>query len=163
MIIIIGSYFIFWNTFPDSVAVYNPFRAEIGLRGVTYKEAFWIFSLGYLVMITLIINSLWFTGPTSSAYKSMREFSKVSFSLNFLKSDYWAYIAAVMPSVVFFFVILVAFTYANAFGVSITYLGVITFYQIIQFFQNFKNIYFYYVGEDVADFRDPDGWQVQGY
>ena len=32
----VSSFFIFWNTFPDSVAVYNPFRSEIGLRGVTY-------------------------------------------------------------------------------------------------------------------------------
>jgi len=147
ILIIFSSYFVFLNTFPDSVAVYNPFRSEIGLRGVTYKEAFWIFSLAYLVVISLILNSLWFTGPRSGASQSMKEFSRVSFSLNFLKSDYWSYFACIIPSLTFFFVILVAFTYANAFGVSITYLGVITFYQMIQFFQNFKNIYMYYVGK----------------
>lgn len=66
--------------------------------------------------------------------------------MNVLKSDYWAYYASVFPIIVFFLVILVAYTYANAFGVSLTYLGVITFYQMMQFFQNFKNIHYYYIG-----------------
>ena len=146
LLICIGSYFIFWNTFPDSVAVYNPFRAEIGLRGVTYKQAFFIFAMAYLIVLTLIRNSLWFTGPKSKSSKDMHEFSKVCFSMNVVKADYWAYQATIIPVLVFFCVILIAYTYANAFGVSLTYLGVITFYQMMQFFQNFKHIHYFYIG-----------------
>lgn len=77
--IILSSYFIFWNTFPDTVAVYNPFRAQIGLRGVTFFQAFMIFSLAYVIIISLILNSLWFTGPKSNSSRTMFEFSKVNF------------------------------------------------------------------------------------
>lgn len=76
--IILSSYFVFWNTFPDTVAVYNPFKAQIGLRGVTFFQAFMIFSLAYIIVISLILNSLWFTGPRANSSKTMFEFSKVS-------------------------------------------------------------------------------------
>lgn len=111
-----------------------------------YEDAFFVFSLSYLIVLVLVLNSLWYTGPKSKSYKSIHEFSKVSFSLNVIKSDYWAYYATVIPILTFFLVILIAYTYANAFGVSITYLGVITFYQIIQFFQNFKHTHHFYLG-----------------
>lgn len=80
--IILSSYFIFWNTFPDTVAVYNPFKAQIGLRGVTFFQAFLIFSMGYIIVISLVLNSLWFTGPKSKSSLTMFEFSKV---IHFLK------------------------------------------------------------------------------
>lgn len=126
--IIVSSFLIFWNTFPDSVAVYNPFRSEIGLRGVTYTHAFFIFSMSYIIVIVLIMTSMRYTGPRSSSVKSITEFSSVCFSLCVLKADYWAYYASVMPIMAFFVVILISYTYANVFGISITYLGVITFY-----------------------------------
>lgn len=128
------------------MAVYNPFRSEIGLRGVLYEDAFFIFSIAYFVVLALIINSLWYTGPKASASKSMHEFSKVCFSMNIIKGDYWAYWACIIPLLVFFLVILTAYTYANAFGISLTYLGVITFYQIMQFFQNFNQTPYFYQG-----------------
>lgn len=84
MMIIFSTFIIFFNTFPDSIAVFNPFRAEIGLRGVTYQEAFFIFTNSYLIIIVLILNSLWFTGPWSLPYKSIFEFSKVNFNANCL-------------------------------------------------------------------------------
>ena len=145
LMIIASSFVIFWNTFPDSVAIYNPFNSEIGLRGIVYEDAFFIFSISYLVILALIVNSLWYTGPKSKAYKDMHEFSKVAFSMNIIKSEYWSYYASIMPLLVFFFVVLVGYTYANAFGVSIIYLGIITFYQIIQFFQNLKHAPYYYL------------------
>lgn len=48
--------------------------------------------------------------------------------------------------VTFFFIITVTYTYANTFGISLTFLGVITFYQMMQFFQNFKYLHHYYTG-----------------
>jgi len=143
--IMISSFFVFWNTFPDSVAVYNPFRSEIGLRGVLYEDAFFIFSMGFIIIISLVLNSIWFTGPLSKTQKNLHEFSNVAFSLNLIKSDYWSYWASIFPILTFFFVILVAYTYANAFGVALIYLGVITFYQIIQFFQNLKHTTYHYL------------------
>ena len=103
--------------------------------------------MAYLIVISLILNSLWYTSPDSKSNRGMYEFSKVSFSLNVIKGDYWSYLASVFPTVTFFGVILVAYTYANAFGVSIMYLGVISFFQMIQFYQNLKTIYFYYLGK----------------
>lgn len=82
--------------------------------------------------------------------------------MNVLKADYWAYFASIFPIVVFFVVILIAYTYANAFGVSLTYLGVITFYQMIQFFENFKNIHYFYIGKTKPfKLRYFDGWTVR--
>jgi hypothetical protein len=33
-------FLVFYNTYPDSIAVYNPFEREISLRGVTYSDSF---------------------------------------------------------------------------------------------------------------------------
>ena len=84
--------------------------------------------MSYTIVIVLIITSLKYTGPRSESSKTMEEYSKFCFSLNVLKGDYWAYYASVFPLLAFFIVILISYTYANVFGISITYLGVITFY-----------------------------------
>lgn len=80
LLISISSFLVFYNTFPDSIAIFNPFRVEIGLRGVNYKDTFFIFVISYSIIWTLIKNSLWFTGPWSRSYKSIVEFSKVKFT-----------------------------------------------------------------------------------
>ena len=138
-------YTIFWNTFPDYIAVFNPFKGKLGLRNIDYLQSFLIFSLSIALIIILIINSLHFTGPASHSFRRLEEFSKVSFSLNILKTQYFARHATIVPILAFFVVIVVAFHYGNAFGVSLTYLGCVVFSQIIQFFQNFKNIYYFHL------------------
>lgn len=145
-LIIISCYVVFWNTFPDSIAVFNPFKAKLGLRGITPLESFGLFSISFILILTLVKNSLHFTGPKSEAFKSISEFSKVSFSLNLIKSEYYASYASIFPTMVFFIIILVAYQYGNAFGIALVYLGSIMFSQIIQFFQNFKNLHFFYIG-----------------
>jgi len=42
-IAIIGAYFIMWNTFPDSIAVYNPFEKRIILRNIDSFDSFVMF------------------------------------------------------------------------------------------------------------------------
>lgn len=46
----------------------------------------------------------------------------------------------------FFTIVLIAYRMGNAFGVSLIYLGIITFFQSVQFFNNFKNLHYYYLG-----------------
>ena len=79
-----GALFIMWNTFPDSIAIYNPFTKSIGHRNLIYLDAFLIFMLSFLIVLSLIINSLIFTVNNTKTMKSMTESSKVCFTLNLL-------------------------------------------------------------------------------
>jgi len=155
-------YIIFWNTFPDAIAVFNPFKAKLGIKGVEYDEAFLIFMLSFLLVLALVLNSIHFTGPASSPFRNIQEFSKVSFSMNMIKADYYSSYATVAPILVFFVMIVVAYHYGNAFGISLCYLGCICFGQIIQFFQNFKNLHFYYVSILMACQPKGDDDDIEG-
>jgi hypothetical protein len=64
--------------------------------------------------------------------------------MNLLKTDSIGSYASIFPTLSFFALIVVSYHYGNAFGVSLTYLGCMCFSQIIQFFQNFNNIHYYY-------------------
>lgn len=145
-LITLSCYVVFWNTFPDSIAVFNPFKAKLSLRGISPIESFGLFTLSFVLIIVLVKNSLHFTGPKSEAFRSLNEFSRVSFSLNLIKSDYYASYASIFPILAFFVTILVAYQLGNAFGVVLVYLGCIMYSQIVQFFQNFKNLHFFYIG-----------------
>ena len=79
-----GAFFIMWNTFPDSIAIYNPFTKSISHRHLIYMDAFIIFMLSFLIVLALVINSLVFTTGQSRTMKSMTESSKVCFTLNLL-------------------------------------------------------------------------------
>ena len=50
-----------WNTFPDSIAIYNPFTKTINHRNLIYLDAFLIFMLSFLIVLALVVNSLLFT------------------------------------------------------------------------------------------------------
>lgn len=141
----LGALFIMWNTFPDSIAIYNPFTKSISHRNLIYLDAFLIFMLSFLIVLALIINSLLFTVSSTRTMKSMSESSKVCFTLNLLQSDFWSCFATVMPMCIFFTVMYINFRKASIFGITMEYLGIITYYQIIQFFQNFKCIYNFYL------------------
>lgn len=145
IIISAGTFLILWITFPDSVAVYNPFIKAINTRGLIYFDGWIIFSLSFIIVLALVVNSLLFTVPNTRTMKSMQESSKVCFTLNILHSDYWSCFATVMPMTVFFLVLYINFRKASIFGICMEYLGIITFYQIIQFFQNFRAIYYFYL------------------
>jgi hypothetical protein len=64
-LIAVSCYVIFWNTFPDSIAVFNPFKQKLGLRGVDFIKAHGMFCMSYIVVIVLVYNSIHFTGPRS--------------------------------------------------------------------------------------------------
>jgi hypothetical protein len=138
-------FFIFYNTFPDSIAVYNPFKTQIGLRGVDYLDSFMIFASSFLVIVSLVINSMYFTGPNGTGTKNMEHNVNICFSMTLLKADYYSYIGTVLPYFVFFGCTVWAYHLANVFGVSLMYLGLITYYQVIQFFENFETIYYFYL------------------
>lgn len=61
MISSLGALFIMWNTFPDSIAVYNPFERKISLRNLNNIDSFFMFITSSLIVICLIVNSLIFT------------------------------------------------------------------------------------------------------
>jgi len=81
-IAIIGAYFIMWNTFPDSIAVYNPFEKRIILRNIDSFDSFVMFCCSFMIVLSLVANSMFFTVSNSRTMKSMRESSRVSFTLN---------------------------------------------------------------------------------
>ena len=136
----LGALFIMWNTFPDSIAVYNPFEKKISLRNLNNIDSFFMFLTSSLIVVALILNSLKFTTKSSNTVKSMIESSKICFSLTLLQSDFYAYFATVFPMGVFFFVLYINYSKGNIYGVTMEYLGIITYFQIIQFYQNFKCI-----------------------
>ena len=138
--IILGALLVLGVTFPDSISVYNPFRKDVAMRGVTYSDTFIIIVFSFLINLSLVLNSIFFTDPLSIPNRSVEEFTKVSLSHTILDSMLWSGLGTVFPMVVFLGVVILSYMYANVFGVSINYLGCITFYQITQFFQNIKYI-----------------------
>ena len=124
----IGALFVMCNTFPDSIAVYNPFERKIELRNLNNIDSFIMFLTAGLIVFALIINSLYFTLKNSSAQKHLAESSKVCFSLTLLGSDYWSCYATVFPTVVFFIVLYYNYSRGNIYGVALEYLGILTFF-----------------------------------
>lgn len=57
----IGAFFIMWNSFPDSIAVYNPFEKKIHIRNLNNIDSFYMFITASLIVLVLVINSLFFT------------------------------------------------------------------------------------------------------
>ena len=145
LFVILGSFLVLGVTFPDSVAVYNPFRADVAMRGVKYYHALTIISFSFLINLSLVINSIYFTDPLSIPNTSVEEKTKVSLSHTILDSMVWSSLGTVFPMAVFLTVVILSYMNANVFGVSINYLGCITFYQITQFFQNFKFLHNFYL------------------
>jgi hypothetical protein len=140
-----GAWFVMWNTFPDSIAVYNPFEKRIILRNLESIDSFLIFCCSFFIVLALVMNSMFFTVSNSRTMKAMHESSRVCFTLNLLQSDFWSCFATLFPMAVFFIVLYVNYVKANIYGITMEYLGIITFYQFIQFFQNFKCIYYFYL------------------
>lgn len=134
---------VFYNTYPDSIAVFNPFDLDIARRGIDWVSSFLIMASAFQIIFTLSLNSFVFTGPSSFARKDMAETSRISQSLNILKSEYYSCYATILPMIVMFGVVYVAYEIANIFGITLLYLGLITYYQIMQFFMNFKQIYYF--------------------
>lgn len=139
----VGALFIMWNTFPDSIAVYNPFERKIELRNLNNIDSFFMFITSSLIVIGLIFNSLMFTINNSQSMKNVIENSKICFSLTLLASDYWACFASLLPMGIFFFVLYINYRKGNIYGVTMEYLGILTYFQVIQFFANFKNITYF--------------------
>lgn len=145
VLIFLGAFLVLGITFPDSVAVYNPFRADVAMRGVKYYDTLLILGFSFLINISLVINSIFFTDPLSLPNTCVEEYTKVSLSHTILNSFLWSALGTVFPMVVFLIVIILSYWYANMFGISVNYLGCITFYQITQFFQNFKYLHNFYL------------------
>ena len=124
----LGALFVMWNTFPDSIAVYNPFEKKIELRNLNNIDSLIMFLTSSLIVLSLIINSLIFTVRNSKSMKNMMESSKICFSLTLLSSDYWACYATVFPMSVFFFVLYVNYKKGNIYGVTMEYLGILTYF-----------------------------------
>ncbi len=127
----VGALFVMWNTFPDSIAVYDPFEKKISLRNLNNIDSFFMFITSILIVLSLIFNSLFFTIENSKSMKNMIESSKVCFSMTLLTSDYWACYAVVFPMFVFFFVLYINYRKGNIYGVTMEYLGILTYFQII--------------------------------
>jgi len=144
-LIILGALLVLGVTFPDSVAVYNPFRADVAMRGITYSDTFLIIVFSFLINLSLVLNSIFFTDPLSIPNRSVEEYTKVSLSHTIIDSIKWSSLGTVLPMVIFLTVVILSYMYANVFGISINYLGCITFYQITQFFQNIKYIQNFYL------------------
>ena len=58
----------------------------------------------------------------------MIESSKICFSLTLLSSDFYAYFATVFPTGIFFFVLYINYSKGNIYGVTMEYLGIITYF-----------------------------------
>ena len=56
-----GAFFIMWNCFPDSIAVYNPFEKKIHIRNLNNIDSFIMFATSSFIVLALVINSLLFT------------------------------------------------------------------------------------------------------
>jgi hypothetical protein len=61
-LITIFSYIVFWNTFPDLIAVFNPFKKQLGVKNVDYLKSFGMFVMSYIIIFVLVKTSLFFTG-----------------------------------------------------------------------------------------------------
>ena len=131
-------------TFPDSIAVYDPFQQKINLRNLDWSDSLLMFLVSSAVVVSLVVNSLFFTVQNSSVMKRMVDATKISFSLTLLTSNIFACLASIFPLFAFFSVLYINYSRGNVFGVAVECLGIITYFQMIQFFQNFKNIYFFF-------------------
>jgi hypothetical protein len=81
--------------------------------------------------------------------------------MNLLKTDSIGSTAAIIPTLTFFALIALSYHFGNAFGVSLVYLGCICYAQIIQFYQNFDNMHYYYQAILMAGKR-PAKKHIQG-
>jgi hypothetical protein len=139
-----GAAFILNMTFPDSIAVYDPFQQKIKLRNLDWTDSLYMFLASSGLVLTLVLNSLFFTVQNSTVMKKMISATKISFSLTLLTSKIYACLACIFPLFSFFAVLYVNYSRGNIYGVAVECLGIITYFQMIQFFQNFKNIYFFF-------------------
>lgn len=160
-LISVSCYIVLWKTFPDKIAVFNPFEKKLGVKNVDYFTATGIVCLSYLIIYILVKNSLHFTGPASDSFKKIKEYAKLSLSMNLMKTDSIGSIASLAPTFGFFVLIVISYHYGNAFGVSLISLGCICYSQIIQFFQNFDNFHYYYQAILMAGKR-PQKKQIAG-
>ena len=124
----LGALFVMWNTFPDSIAVYNPFEKKIELRNLNNVDSFIMFIGAAMIVLCLVLNSLFFTSKTSKTLKAIAESSKICLSLTLLGSEYWACYATVLPTVVFFIVLYMNYSRGNIYGVTVEYLGILTYF-----------------------------------
>ena len=140
----IGAAIVMNLTFPDSIAVYDPFKRKIKLRNLDWTDSLTMFVTSSLLVLALVINSLIFTVQNSSVMRKIIESTKICFSLTLLTAERYACLACILPLVVFFVVLYLNYSHGNIYGVAVEYLGVITYFQLIQFFQNFKNLFFFF-------------------
>lgn len=139
-----GAALVFNMTFPDSIAVYDPFQQKIKLRNLDWSDSLLMFLVSSFLVLSLVLNSLFFTTQNSSIMKKMVDATKISFSLTLLTSNTFACLACFLPLFSFFAVLYINYSRGNIYGVAVECLGIITYFQMIQFFQNFKNIYFFF-------------------
>lgn len=139
----LGAFLVMWNTFPDAIAVYDPFERKIALRNLNSMDSFLMFLTSALIVLALMANSLFFTGRTAVPARRVAEAGRVSFSLTLLSADYWSCYAAAGPMAVFFVVLYLNYRRGNIYGVTMEYLGLLTYFQVIVYFQNFKNVHFF--------------------
>jgi hypothetical protein len=140
----LGTALVLNMTFPDSIAVYDPFQQKINLRNLDWTDTLYMFLMSSCLVLALVLNSLFFTVQNSSIMKKMVEATKISFSLTLLTSNSYACLACILPLFSFFWVLYLNYARGNIYGVAVECLGIITYFQMIQFFQNFKNIYFFF-------------------
>jgi hypothetical protein len=140
----LGACFVLNMTFPDSIAVYDPFQQKIKIRNLDWTDSLYMFLASSGLVLTLVLNSLFFTVQNSSVMKKMVNATKISFSLTLLTSKVFACVACIFPLFSFFAVLYINYSRGNIYGVAVECLGIITYFQMIQFFQNFKNIYFFF-------------------
>ena len=150
----VGAFFIMWNCFPDSIAVYNPFEKKIHIRNLNNIDSFLMFLTSSLVVIALVFNSLIFTKQDSKPMKSIFDASKVCLSTTILEAEYWSGLAPLLPLGVFFLVLYLNYQKGNIYGVTMEYLGILTYFQCIQFFQNFNQMYWF-------TWAMVEGWRVE--
>lgn len=124
----LGALFVMWNTFPDSIAVYNPFERKISLRNLNNIDSFFMFVTSSLIIFSLIANSLFFTIKENKTMLNILENSKICFSLTLLSSEYWSCFASLVPMSVFFLVLYINFRKGNIYGVTVEYLGILTYF-----------------------------------
>jgi Na+/H+-translocating membrane pyrophosphatase len=139
-----GAVMVIKLTFPDSIAVYDPFKQKIQLKNLDSDDSLFMFLISSLIIFTLVINSLFFTVQNSSVMKKMLNSTKIGFSLTLVSAEKFACFACILPMGIFFLVLYLNYAKGNIYGIAMECLGIITYFQIIQFFQNFKNIYFFF-------------------
>ena len=123
-----GAFFIMWNSFPDSIAVYNPFEKKIHIRNLNNIDSFVMFITAAIVVLSLVLNSLYYTRSDSGSMKSIYENSKICFSLTLLDSDYWSCFSFLTPVIIFFTILYINYWKGNIYGITMEYLGILTYF-----------------------------------